>query len=668
MQRLDGSVALLALLAGCVHISDEEYAWRVAGGDTAAGGDGGADCVEHVWYTDADGDGYGDPTSPVEACEQPSGTAANYEDCDDGDPSVTTVRTWYIDADGDGWGGEGTTVACAAPTGYTATTGDCDDSSPSVHPGAVEDCSTEADDDCDGITNETDALGCTDWYVDADGDGFGGDDSTCACEAEGSYTTAEGGDCDDGDPEVNPGAAEVCYDGVDNDCDGSPGECAVEGGGSLGDATATLLGAAAGDLTGYAVAMVGDLDGDGVGDLLVGAPKSAVAASRAGTAWLLSGPISAGDHALADEAIAITGDAADDYLGWSATALGDVDGDGFDDFALGVPLYGEADAGVAALVHGPLTGDAAVSTAATLFSGDADGDRLGQSIASAGNAGGGAGLIVGAYLEDSGGSAAGAAYLVEGDAPAGSVGASATAMIVGEAAGDRLGFSVAGGKDLDGDGIDDLVVGADRSDYAAVNAGVAWIFLGPVSGTVSAGDADGALVGQTSYESLGYAVALADDLDGDGQADVVVGAPGYGSFAEAGSVLVLYGPADQVVADTSADAVIQGENAGDGFGSAVADAGDFDQDGKGDLIVGASSAGDGGGAWLVLGRIAGTLSASGDAWAFEPLAAGDAAGASVAGGGDLNGDGAPDLVVGATGADGSATGSGAAYMLLGGGL
>ena len=193
------------------------------------------------WYVDGDGDGYGAGRA-VPACTPPVGHVAVDGDCDDTTADVSPVQvercnavdddcdgttdvgavdatTWYVDADDDGYGAPGDTVsACAAPAGYVASPADCDDTDGGIHPGAPEDCAA-ADRDCDGDPT----LGATDpstWYADGDGDGYG-DAAVSACEAPDASYLAVGGDCDDADPAVYPGAPDWC-DGVDDDCSGTP--------------------------------------------------------------------------------------------------------------------------------------------------------------------------------------------------------------------------------------------------------------------------------------------------------------------------------------------------------------------------------------------------------------------------------------------------------------
>jgi len=167
------------------------------------------------WYTDADGDGFGDPATELLACAQPDGMVSDSADCDDttdaaypggvetcdgvdndcdGEADQGLTTTYYRDVDGDGYGTlDDTLQACEPPSGYSDQTGDCDDTDAAFNPGADEsDCTDPTDYNCDGSVQ----------WADDDSDGY------AACE-----------ECDDGDPAINPAATEVC-DGTDNDCDG----------------------------------------------------------------------------------------------------------------------------------------------------------------------------------------------------------------------------------------------------------------------------------------------------------------------------------------------------------------------------------------------------------------------------------------------------------------
>lgn len=355
------------------------------------------------------------------------------------------------------------------------------------------------------------------------------------------------------------------------------------GGGSLGwmqwtEPTATLQGNA-GERFGLAVTRAGDLNGDGYEDVAVGAPFNAVNGQDAGAAYIYFG--SAVFDTTAD--LVLRG-AAWDWFGFSLSGAGDVNNDGYDDLIVGAPgntFSGPPNNNGRALLF--LGGPSMDATPDLILNGSMPGDAMGRSVAGAGdlNGDGFDDIVVGAPSNDAMGTDAGMILVYLGSSPVNSI---PDLLVLGTAAEDLLGDAVAGAGDMNGDGFDDLLVGAPGSDLGAVNGGAAYVYHG---GSPLTGGADQTLSGIYGDAAFGSALAGAGDVNLDGYADVVVGARQTGvPTPSSGAAQVFFGGS---VPDNVPSVFMAGTTSGERFGTAVA-VGDINRDGRSDVVVGAPQA------------------------------------------------------------------------------
>ena len=389
----------------------------------------------------------------------------------------------------------------------------------------------------------------------------------------------------------------------------------------------TFTGEAASDKLGCSVSGAGDVNKDGYADLIVGAIENDAGGSNAGRAYVYSGQ-------TGGILWTFTGEAAYDRFGYSVSGAGDVNNDGYADLIVGAR---ENDAG------GDKAGRAYVYSGQTggiiwTFTGEAAGDYFGNSVSGAGdvNNDGYADLIVGAHLNDAGGGGAGRAYVYSGQ----------TGGIIwtftGEATGDLFGCSVSGAGDVNKDGYADLIVGADNNDAGGNYAGRAYVYSGQTGGIIWT------FTGEAAGDEFGCSVSGAGDVDNDGYADLIVGADwNDAGGGEAGRAYVYSGQTGGLLW------TFTGESTDDWFGWSVSGAGDVDDDGYADLIVGGYLNDR---AYVYSGQTGGLV------YTFTGEDAGDGFGRSVSGAGDVNNDGYAELIVGEEWNDDGGNGAGQAYV------
>jgi len=412
---------------------------------------------------------------------------------------------------------------------------------------------------------------------------------------------------------------------------------------------------------GSSVSTAGDVDGDGFCDVIVGAFEFDNADAGAGMAAVHLGSAT-GPAPTA--AWSVEGTAADQNYGNSVAGAGDVNGDGYADIVVGVPFFsnGHTSEGAAAVYHGSPTGPSPIANFAV--EGNANFAVFGLSVSTAGdvNGDGYADIVVGAPLHTDNQSNEGRARVFVGSA-AGLIGV-ADFTVDGNQVGALMGAAVCAAGDVNGDGYGDVIIGARSFDNGEANEGRAFLFEGSVAGlaTSSAWSAGGDQPGT----EFGYSVDSAGDVNGDGFSDVIVGAPSHdnGEVNE-GAAFVFHGSTSGL--SISADWSGESNTVAALYGSAVATAGDVNGDGYSDVIVGAPMFANGeageGGAFLYLGSSGGLGLIA--AWATESHQLGASLGTSVSTAGDVNGDGFDDIVVGIPNFDNPENNEGLTAVYLG---
>ncbi len=470
---------------------------------------------------------------------------------------------------------------------------------------------------------------------------------------------------------------------------------------TLNPSVGFALNGAAISRSGASVSGAGDINGDGIADLIIGAPYAA------GASYVVFGKPGIGSLDLSnlngDNGFVLPG-VADSGSGNSVSGAGDINGDGIADLIIGAPSA-NSNAGASYVVFGRPGIGSSGSLALSSLNGDngfvlpgvaslpgVTGSGSGNSVSAVGdiNGDGMADLIIGARNANAsvGGASygPGASYVVFGRLGIGSSGALALSSLNGDngfvlngiAANEMSGFSVSGVGDINGDGVADLIIGAP---YANSYAGSSYVVFGNPgigsSGSIALSSLNGnngfVLPGVAVNDYSGVSVSGAGDINGDGIADLIIGA--YNANSNAGASYVVFGKAGIGSSGSLALSGLNSSNgfvlngvAGSGSGNSVSGAGDINGDGIADLIIGAPNANSGAGASYVVfgkpgmgssGNLALSSLSGGNGFVLNGGAGSNSnSGYSISSVGDINGDGVVDLIIGALGI-------GASYVVFG---
>jgi DNA-binding MarR family transcriptional regulator len=393
---------------------------------------------------------------------------------------------------------------------------------------------------------------------------------------------------------------------------------------------ASFLGENSRSWVGLSVAIAGDVNGDGYDDILIGSWD------KGGHTYLIFGKASGWsiDTNLSNVDAGIYPEYPTDFARY-VTGAGDVNGDGFDDILIGAPWNKEGGfkAGQVYLILGRASG-----WSMNMSLSSADASFIGENVKDYTGGGG-----------------------------------------IGFTPGNRTLVSIAGSGDINGDGFDDILIGADGNDDGGVDAGKVYIIFGRATGwsrDVDLSNADASFIGENAYDLAGSYTGSAGDLNGDGYDDILIGAEGNDEGGNnAGQAYLIFGRATGWSMNTNlsnADASFIGENANDWLGVSVAGGGDVNGDGYDDLFIDAplndEGGKDAGKVYLIFGKASGwsmdTSLSIADA-SFLGENAGDRAGWPTAGVGDVNADGYDDIIISSLWNIDGGTEAGKAYFILG---
>ncbi len=457
--------------------------------------------------------------------------------------------------------------------------------------------------------------------------------------------------------------------------------------------------------SGYSVSGAGDVNGDGFDDVIVGT-------GRSNSSYVVFGKSSGFDAQMdlsgldGRNGFRLDGDAYT-RSGLSVSNAGDVNGDGFGDLIIGSSLasFSEYRSGSSYVVFGKATGFDAQMDLSSLngdngfrLDGAAKSEYSGYSVSGAGDVNGdGFDDVIVSGLTDPQGNSSGAGYVVFGQATGFDAQMNLSNLdghngfrLDGDA--DTPNLSVSNAGDVNGDGFDDLIIGAIGTGPNGSNSGSSYVVFGKASGfdanlqlSTLNGSNGFRLDGELKYGQSGSSVSSAGDVNGDGFDDVIIGAPygnSDGSYAT-GASYVVFGKASGFDAQIELSSLngsngfrLNGEQSDDKSGASVSSAGDINGDGFADVIIGANWANPNGqysgSSYVVFGKANGfdaqldlaNLNGQ-NGFRLDGEKAFDHAGASVSGAGDVNGDGLDDLIVGAFGTNVYNSSAGSSYVLFG---
>lgn len=480
-----------------------------------------------------------------------------------------------------------------------------------------------------------------------------------------------------------------------------------------------LIGELTDDWNGYSVTGLGDINGDGVDDLGMGAPLATIEGRfRTGVSYVVFGKggswssqieLSTLDGA---NGFKLIGEASSDYSGSTVSGIGDINGDGLADIAVGAPLaspHGRLHAGSSYVIFGkngswvsPIELSSINGINGIKLHGEAIGDQSGYSISGAGDINGDkiADFIIGASSASSEGrNKSGSSYVVFGkktawvsDFELSTLNGMNGFKLNGELAGDFSGNSVSGAGDINSDGVDDLIIGAFASPAGRSQAGTSYVIFGhqgnwasPLQLSNLTGSNGFKINGEVANDWSGGSVSGVGDINGDGIDDIAIGASSSspGGRLHSGTSYVLFGKNSSWTSSIELSGLngvngfkIHGEAQYDYSGTSVSYAGDINHDGIADLIIGAFWASphghlQAGASYVVLGRsgnwpnsveLSHLNGINGFRLNGEKI--NDTSGSSVSGVGDFNNDGITDVIIGAPAAP--AIKQGSCYVIFGG--